>query len=184
MSSSNCCFLTRMQISQETSKVVRYSHLFKNFPQFFMIHTVKGISTINEAEADVFLEFSFFFYDPTDVGNLISQCVCVCAQSCPTLCGLMNGSPPGSSVHGIFQARILDWGAIPFSRGTSQPRDRTWVSHIADRFLIVWAPKLLTFIFLSSIVFPVFDKIDTYLSILLIMIFIGIFQYFIGKSHE
>ena len=137
MSSSNCCFLTRMQISQETSKVVRYSHLFKNFPQFFMIHTVKGISTINEAEADVFLEFSFFFYDPTDVGNLISQCVCVCAQSCPTLCGLMNGSPPGSSVHGIFQARILDWGAISYSRGLPQSRNGThisWDPSLAGRF--------------------------------------------------
>ena len=61
-----------MQVSQKTSKVVWYSHLFKNFPQFFMIHTVKGLSTINEAEEDVFLEFSFVFYEPMDVGNLIS----------------------------------------------------------------------------------------------------------------
>ena len=48
------------------------SHLFKNFLQFVMIHTVKGFSIVNEAEVDVFLEFSCFFYDPTDVGNLIS----------------------------------------------------------------------------------------------------------------
>ena len=52
--------------------MVWYSHLLKNFPQFVVIHTIKGFSVVNEAEVDVFLEFSFFFYDPTDVGNLIS----------------------------------------------------------------------------------------------------------------
>ena len=61
-----------MQITQEASKVVWYSHLLKNFPQFVIIHTVKGFSVVNEAEVDVFLEFSRFFYDPVDVGNLIS----------------------------------------------------------------------------------------------------------------
>ena len=60
MSSSNCCFLTCVQISQEAGKVVRYSHLFKNFPQFFMIHTVKGFGIVNKAEIDVFLEVSCF----------------------------------------------------------------------------------------------------------------------------
>ena len=49
------------------------------------------------------------------------------AQWCPTLCHPMNGSPPGNSVHGILQARILEWIAIPFSRGCSRPRDRNWV---------------------------------------------------------
>ena len=52
--------------------MVWYSHLFQNFPQFFVIHTVKGFSIVNEAEVDVFLESTCFFYDPTDVGNLIS----------------------------------------------------------------------------------------------------------------
>ena len=61
-----------MRLSQETGKVVWYSHLFKNFPQFVEIHTVKGFSIINEAEVDVFLVFSCFFDDPTDVGTLIS----------------------------------------------------------------------------------------------------------------
>ena len=69
MSGSNCCFLTCIQVSQEAGKVVWYSHLFKNFPQFVMIHTVKGFNIVNEAE--VFLEFSCF-HDTTDVGNLIS----------------------------------------------------------------------------------------------------------------
>ena len=72
MSGSNCCFLTCIQISQEVGKAVWYSHLFKNFPQFVVIHTVKGLSVLNEAEVDVFLEFSCFFDDPTGVGNLIS----------------------------------------------------------------------------------------------------------------
>ena len=61
-----------MQISQETGKVVWYLHLLKNFPQFVVIHTVKGFGIVNKAEVDVFLELSRFFDDPTDVGNLIS----------------------------------------------------------------------------------------------------------------
>ena len=72
MSGSNCCFLTCIQISQEAGKVVWYSHLLKNFAQFAVIHTVKGFNIVNEAEVDAFLEFSCFFYDPVDVGNLIS----------------------------------------------------------------------------------------------------------------
>ena len=52
--------------------MVWYSHLLKNFPQFVVIHTVKGFGVVHEAEVDVFLELSHFFYDPTDVGNLIS----------------------------------------------------------------------------------------------------------------
>ena len=72
MSSCNCCFLTCIQISQEAGKVVWYSQLFKNFPQFVVIHKVKGFSLVNEAEVGVFLEFFCFFYDPTNVGNLIS----------------------------------------------------------------------------------------------------------------
>ena len=58
------------------------------------------------------------------------------AQLCPTLCHPMDGSPPGSTVHGILQARILEWVAISFSRGPFQPRDRTQVSRIADRRFI------------------------------------------------
>ena len=61
MSSSNYCFLTCIQISQEADEVVWYSHLFKNFPQFVVIHTVKDFSKVSEAEVDVFLEFSCFF---------------------------------------------------------------------------------------------------------------------------
>ena len=72
MSSSNCCFLTCIPVSQETGQVVWYSHLLKNFPQFIVIHIVKGFGIVNKAEIDVFLELSCFCDDPADVGNLIS----------------------------------------------------------------------------------------------------------------
>ena len=72
MSTSNCCFLTCIQISQEAGYMVWYSHLFQNFPQFIVIHTVKGFGIVNKAKVDFFLELSSFFHDPVDVGNLIS----------------------------------------------------------------------------------------------------------------
>ena len=64
------------------------------------------------------------------------------AQTCLTLCNPMDCSPPGSSVHGILQARILGWVAIPLSRGTSQTRDRTLVSFIVGRFFTIWAERV------------------------------------------
>src|SRR5574340_156026 len=72
MSSSNCCFLTCIEVSQEASQEVWYSHHFQNFPQLIVIHTVKGFGIVNKAEIDVFLELSSFFHDPADVANLIS----------------------------------------------------------------------------------------------------------------
>ena len=72
MSSSNCCFLSCIQISQEAGNGAWYFHLLKNFPQFSVIHTVKIFGIVNKTEIDFFLELSCFFNDPTDVGNLIS----------------------------------------------------------------------------------------------------------------
>ena len=72
MSSSNCCFLTCVQISQEAGQVVWYSYLLKNFPQFIVIHIVKDFDVVNKAKVDIFLELSCFFNDPVDVDNLIS----------------------------------------------------------------------------------------------------------------
>ena len=72
MSSSNCCFLTCIQVSQEAGQVVWDPHLFQNFPPFIVIHTVKGFDIVNKADIDIFLEFSCFFDDPSDVHNLIS----------------------------------------------------------------------------------------------------------------
>ena len=62
-------------------------------------------------------------------------------QSCLTLCDTTDCSLPGSSVHGILQAKILEWAAIPFSRGSSQPRDQTQVSCTAGRFFTIWATR-------------------------------------------
>ena len=72
MSSPNCCFLTCIQISQEAGQVVWYFRLFQNFPQFIVIHTVKGFCVVSKAEVDVFLELSCFFDDSVDIVNLIS----------------------------------------------------------------------------------------------------------------
>ena len=72
MFSSNCCFLSCIQVSQETGKVVWYSHFFKNFPWCVVIDRVKGFSVINEAEVDVFVELPCFLHDPVNVDSLIS----------------------------------------------------------------------------------------------------------------
>ena len=92
--------------------MVWYYHLIKNIPQFAVTHVVKGFSIVNEAEADVFLEFLCFFYDLAYVGNLISDSSAAAdaksLQSCPTLCDPIDGGPPGSPVPGILQARTLE----------------------------------------------------------------------------
>ena len=72
MSGSNCFFLMSIQISQEVEKVVWYSHLFQNFPQFVVVHTEKSFGIVNKAAAEAFMELSSFFNDPTDLGNLMS----------------------------------------------------------------------------------------------------------------
>ena len=73
------------------------------------------------------------------------------AQSCPTLCDPMDCSLPGSSVHGILQAIVLEWIATSFSRGSSQPRDWTQVSRIVDRRFTVWVTREVRIFFYSDI---------------------------------
>ena len=89
--------------------MVWYSHLLQNFPQLIVIHTVKGFGIVNKAEI-VFLEFSCFFDDPAAAAAAAKS-----LQSCLTLCDPIDGSPPGSAVPGILQARTLEWVAISFS---------------------------------------------------------------------
>ena len=74
-------------------------------------------------------------------------------QLCLTLCDPVDYRPLGSSVHGILQARILEWVAIPFSRGSSWPRDQTWVSHIAGRFFIIWATREAQYVYIYPLFF-------------------------------
>ena len=88
MFSSNCCFLSCIQVSQEAGQVVWYSHLFQNFPQFIVIHTVKGFGIVNKAEVDIFLEPSCFLDDTADVGNLISG-YSVFSKTSLNICNLM-----------------------------------------------------------------------------------------------
>ena len=80
MSGSSCCFLTCIQISQEAGQVVWYSHLLKNFPQFIVIHPVKGFGIVNKG--DFFLELSCFFDDSAAVGNLTSGSSAFSKSSC------------------------------------------------------------------------------------------------------
>ena len=81
---------------------------------------------------------SFFFPPPK---KMLRKKESEVAQSCPTLCDPMDCSLPGFSVHGILQARVLEWGAIAFSRGSSRPRDRNWVSCIGGRHFNLWATR-------------------------------------------
>ena len=83
------------------------------------------------------LDFYIFLYRIPHVHFSESEV----AQSCPTLCDPIDCSLPGPSVHGIFQAIVLEWIAISFSRGSSQPRARTQVSRIVDRRFTVWATR-------------------------------------------
>ena len=105
MSSSNYCFLTCIQISQEAGKVVWYTHLLKNFPQFIVIHTVKSFGIVNKAEI-------VFFWNSLELAAAATKSL----QSCLTLWDPIDDSPPGSPVPGILQARTLEWVAISFSK--------------------------------------------------------------------
>ena len=117
MSGSDYCFLTCIQVSQDSGEVVWYSQLFNSFQQFVLIHAVKGFSIVNEKKVD-FLEFSCFFYDPTDVGNLI----------------------PGSSAFSPLSTWIL--GTTNNERGFFTLKPSGWLWEICrvhvDLILIIW----------------------------------------------
>ena len=86
----------------------------------------------------------------------------IVARSCLALCSPVDFSPPGFSVHGILRARLLVWVAIPISKGSSLPRNRTHISHVAGRFFIIWTTReapvihidILFLILLSIMVYP------------------------------
>ena len=157
MSSSNCCFLTCIQISQEAGQVVWYSHLFQNFPQFIVLHTV-NCGIVNKAEIDVFLELSCFFrcvqllVTPWTAAYQAPPSMGFSRQeywsgekllwSCPTFWDPMDYSPPGSFVHGNSPDKNSEVGCHVLLLVSSQPRDWTCtscVSFIAGRFFIQWA---------------------------------------------
>ena len=116
----------------------------------------KGQTTVFSVQvtSNGFLKALLFYWSTEDLHYCVSfrftakwfsfVCVCVCVwvtQSCPTFCDPIDCSPPGSSVHEILQARILEWVAMPFSRGSSWSRDRTQISCIAGRSFTVWATR-------------------------------------------
>ena len=163
MSSSNCCVLTCMEVSQEVGKVVWYSHLLKNIPQFVVIHTVKGFSSTKQI-------FFCFLYDPAYVSNLISSCSAFSKFSLyiwkfsvhvtlmpslkdfdhylASMCNEYNCvvvwiffDIVGSTIYGIFQARILEWVSTYFFMGSFQPRNQTQVSYTGRRIIYHWATR-------------------------------------------
>ena len=92
----------------------------------------------------IYIHTRVYVYIYTHTCIHVSMCVCTqtlstCAQSCPTVCDPVNCRPPGFSVHGIRQAKILEWEAVSFSRVSSQLRDETQVSCVAGRFFTIWA---------------------------------------------
>ena len=160
MSSSNCCFLTCVQISQEAGQVVWYSYPFKNVPQFIVIHTVKGFGIVNKAEIDVFLELSCFFDDPVmlAIWSLVSlsflKAAWTSGSSCFTYCWSLSWRILSITLLAFEMSEIVHWFehslALPFlgigmkltfSSGSSQPRDQTQVSCIAGRFFTIWATR-------------------------------------------
>ena len=108
MSSSNCCFLTCIPISQEAGQVVWYSHLLKSFPQFVVIHAVKGFSIVSEAKVDIFLKFSCFFYDPMNVGNsYLFMSICIYLHQ-----SIMSRSTSYPYLY-LYQHVCIDQSSIP-----------------------------------------------------------------------
>ena len=113
----------------ETTCLKFHSDLLSHSIQTYCI-----LSTLNTVSS--FL-FSFFWWKGHMVSSLVHESESEVAQSCPTLRYPMDYILPGSSVHGIFQARVLEWVAVSFSRGSSRPRDQTRVSCTAGRHFTV-----------------------------------------------
>ena len=125
-SSSNCCFLTCIQVSQESGQVVWYSHLFQNVPVCCDPQSQASASSVKEKWVFFWSSpaFSMVRWQPEPVSAALPRAL---SHSSPApLCDPMHCGPPGSSVHGILQARILGWVTMPSSRRSSPPKNRTW----------------------------------------------------------
>ena len=117
------------QLKMEIKIMIKNVHLKKNSSPEIICEFLKTHNEILPNPSPVTVENSRYTYR-THMYVLI-------AQLCPTFCDPMDCSPPGSFIHAISQTRILEWVAIPFSRGSSRPRDQTQVSFIAGRFFII-----------------------------------------------
>ena len=110
--------LTGPKLGKEYDKAILSPCLFNLYAEYIMLN-----AELNESQAGIKIKWSEV------------------AQSCLTLCNPVDCSPPGSSIHGILQARVLEWVAISFSRGSSWPRDRTQVSRIVGKRFNLWATR-------------------------------------------
>ena len=154
-----CCFLTCIQISQETCQVVWYSYLFKNFPDFVMVCTVKCFGKVNKTEVDVFLELSCFFDGPVGVGNLISGSSAFPKSSLNTWKFTVQVLlKPGSENFEHYFARVLDecncavvWTffRIAFLRDWNEnlPFPVLWPLLSLPNLLAYWVQHFLSIIF-------------------------------------
>ena len=135
---SNCCFLTRIQVSQEVGNMVRYSHLFKSFAQFVMTHTVKGFSTVNETEIDCFLEFSCFLYNPANVGNLIYKCGTGFRQQVKRkVFSESENMFVQELCHGKTSGRLVPWNNLYgrlYTQQTCDPKGKGWIMKFSNMF--------------------------------------------------
>ena len=117
--------LTATPLKRERWNLRKKNHLFK-----------KKADNLTLSFKDISVNFKI----KIECKIVLYAVLCLVAQSCPTLCDPMDCSPPGSSGHGILQARVLDWVVIPFSRRSSWPRDQTQVS-ITGRFFTIWVTR-------------------------------------------
>ena len=135
------CFHLTIVIAGLDAYFTSLSNGFNNIKQF-SVTECSMIRTLVTTWAQQCSNSWLFFSDLQQVLFTVCVCVCVCTrtracvhtkllQSCPTLCNPMDCSPPGFSVHGILQARILEWVAMAFSRGSSWPRDWTCITYIS-----------------------------------------------------
>ena len=107
----------------------------------WILFWMAGPCSVNLSSNFLLMDGIVFALEKSDKHYLSQVIKVLVSQSCLTLCDPMDSSSPGSSVHGILQARILEWVAIPFSRGSSWPRDQTLVSCIPGRFFTIWATR-------------------------------------------
>ena len=123
-----------------TSRLSLYSAHGNSYP-VAIFHPTKVCASLKSSWRSSFHNSRVFEYSvPSTVVVVLVALCCSVSKSCPTLCDPVDCSPPGCSVHGISQARILEWVAISFSGGSSQPMDRTQVSCLAGRFFTTKPP--------------------------------------------
>ena len=134
--------LIQVESQSQVSSILLSIWMNHNSTRFLKLHVFSILSLEVDFSGNSFCFCFLFFCCCCFVYHFLMTClVSEVTQSCPTLCDHIDCSLSGSSVHGIFQAIVLEWIAISFSRGSSQPRALTWVSRIVDRHFTIWAMR-------------------------------------------